>query len=617
VLLLLLCLGGAGVLAASPAAAAQHTGLCDPDAPIPDPPGAGMPGFFMDPGTLAKPLTIVGPDKRPAVDQFSLYNDSGFSGLGSNAYDMGCSQNPSNWGKTISAMSDTSFANKAVSVGYSATALADAADRAAWSPTWIKEILGFFTSKAMGIMKDRIVVPFIGVGLLAASVLLITQSRKGNVAAVTGGVAWAIFVVVIAVFLLAGPLKIAQTTQGVGASGISTLYDSSYGQSDSRPPYRDTTETVMHSVHYQGWLRRTFGNPQSETAKYYGPSLLAASRITHAEYVKMNPGRTVGGKRLSEDEQKKAREERKTILAEKAENYNEIASAIKDSDPTAYRYLQGASSTASGSGMVEMGFALVSAFFRVATDMLLILCVIVLLMLGIAWVIGAPFIVTSYGEGLGRSLMNNTGRAVTFVLLAALGSWIFNLWTQVAFMPGLPAWWSAILLIAGTVILWSLIRPDRKALNLVTMGQMHGHSKSMKRIIALAGGSFLGAKAGAIYESAKGRASAEKEALKGEMRTNPEDAERARNYRLGHHTADPYAAPPAVDYDPYVLTGSPRSVETTRPASASTVPVFVPPEYQRPANVPDPGAPQPPPAGASGQEEIYTVTDMKPAEEKP
>jgi len=595
VLLVLLCLGGAGVVSASPAAALP--GLCNPDAPVPDAPGSGMPGFFMEAGSVRPPA--AGSDVK--ADPHHLYNDGGFSGLSSNTYDLGCSQNPANWGKTIGAMSDTSLGNRGVSVGQSATALADAVDRVAWSPSWLGQILGDFTTKVMSVATSRIVLLLLGAGLLLTTVILVIQSRKGNVAAVAGGVAWALFVVVIMSILVVAPLKVATTTQSVGSGAISNLQ----GENADRGPGRASTEQAMYSVHYQGWLRRTFGSANSQTALQYGPELLAASRITREEYARTDPGRTVDGHALSADQKEKALKDRKALLDAKAKKYESIAAKIKDADPSAYRYLQGVGGTSTGVGAVEMSFALVSAFFRLATAGLLILCTVVLVMLGIAWVIGGPLLVTPFGESVGRGLLNNSGRAILFVILAALGSWMFGLWTEVALMPGLPAWWSMVLLLVGTIILWSLIRPDRKALNLITMGHMHGHSSTMKKMVAMAGGSFVGGKAAAVWTATKDRAKSERDQARSEMKGSPADTERARMYRLGHHTADPYKMKPPAERDVYAATNSPK--EVVKPS----VPVYTPPKYQQPDQPAWGTAPSPPPAGATGTEEIYTITDVK------
>jgi hypothetical protein len=597
VLLVLFCLGGFGVLSASPASAVSSVlGLCDPEAPVPDSPGTGMPGFFMDAGTLRTPKV-----SSPA-DPYHLYNDSGFSGLSSNTYDLGCSTNPQNWGNTISAMSDTGLGNKAVSVGQSATALADAADTRAWNPEWIVTVLGNFMDKVMDVVVLRVLAPFFVAGLLLASILMINKSRSGDVAAVAGGVAWAVFVVIVVGILVTGPLRVATTAQSVGGAGVSVLNADVDGQ-----PGRAATEQIMYSVHYQGWLRRTFGSSNSETAKEYGPRLLAASRITRAEYDATDPGRTgPDGKRLSADQREQVLKTRKELLEAKAKEYEKIAAIIKDQDPGAYKYLQGLGGTNTGVGLVEGSFGVVASAFRIAVDLLLILGVVVLVMLGAAWVIGAPFLVTSWGEAMGRGLLNGTARAVALVLVTALGSWLFGLWTQVSLTPGIAAWWSMLLLILGTVVFWTMIRPDRRALNLITMGRMHGHSGTLRRLALLAGGGYLLNRVNDVATATRDRARQEVEATRNDFRGDPENAAAARAYRLGHVDGpNPYemAERPSEDVDPYVLTGTERVAPTTPVRPPGSVPIYTPPQYD--VERPPYGTPPPPPAGASGDEDVY------------
>lgn len=602
VLLLLLCVGGGGILSASPASAAPAVlGLCDPEAPVPDAPGSGVPGFFMDSGTLHTPKV-----SDPA-DPYHLYNDSGFSGLTSSTYDLGCSTNPENWGKTIQAMSDTGLGNKAVSIGQSATALADAADTRAWNPEWIMTLLGTFADKVMDVVVLRIVGPFLVVGLMLASVTLVFRARTGDTAAVAGGVAWAVFVILVLTVVVLGPLRIAATAQSAGGAGVSALNADENGQ-----PGRAATEQIMYSVHYQGWLRRTFGTPNSETARVYGPQLLAASRLTRAEAYATNPGRThADGSPLTKDEREQVLKDRKALLEAKAKRYEQIAATIKEEDPGAYKYMQGLGATNTGLGILEGAFGVVAAIFRLAVDLLLILCTIVLVALGIMWVVLAPFLVTKWGEPVGRGLLNGTGRAVAFVLLAALGSWLFGLWTQVSLGPAIPAWWSMVLLILGTIVFWSLIRPDRKALNLATMGHYSGKSRSMARVATLALGAYtLGrvkAGANATREQARTQVAATRDEWRGAW--NPEDTERARAYRQGHTSVDPYAAPAGPAPDVYEILGSPRTAPTpavkTPPPS---MPIYTTEAQPHPARPPY-GTPTPPPAGAEGAESIYQVTD--------
>lgn len=601
VLLMLLCVGGAGIVSASPASALPAPfGICGPEAPVPDSPVSGLPGFFMDQETLNAPKV-----SNPA-DPYHLFNDSGFSGMQSNTYDLGCSTNPENWGKTITAMSDTGLSNKAVSVGQSATAMADAIDTRAWNPEWIITVLGDFAAKVMDVVVVRVVAPFFAAGLLIASIVLINRGRTGNVAAVAGGVTWAVFVVIVVGILLSGPLRVATTAQSIGGAGVSTLNNDENGQ-----PGRAATEQIMYAVHYQGWLRRTFGSSNSETAKFYGPQLLAASRITRAEYHATDPGRTTNdGKRLTEDEREGVLKQRKELLEAKAKEFERIAAAIKDNDPGTYRHLQGLGGASTGLGIIEGSSGVVASALRIAVDLLLILCVVVLVMLGVAWVIGAPWLVTPWGEGLGRGLMAGTGRAAVFVIIAALGSWLFGLWIQVALAPGLSAWWSLVLLIIGTVVFWTLIRPDRKALNLITMGQMHGHSGTLKKMALLAGGGVMLNRMNDVVSASKERVKGEWEATKGEMHGSPEDAERARAYRLGYaETTNPYDLPARQDErDAYEMTGTARSVPT-QPVRAPVQPTetYTPPKYdvERPAY----GTPKPPPAGSTGDEDVYRAPD--------
>ncbi len=151
---------------------------------------------------------------------------------------------------------------------------------------------------------------------------------------------------------------------------------------------------------------------------------------------------------------------------------------------------------------------------------------------------------------------------------------------------------------------WSLIRPDRKALSLITMGQMHGHSGTLKKMLLLIGGGVVLSRMNDAVSAGRERAEREWQATKDEFRPDPEAAERARAHRLGYaETANPYDLP--GEPDAYQMTGTDRSAPTPPPARPTRT--YTPPGYdvRRPAY----GTPRPPPAGSTGGEDVYRAPD--------
>lgn len=552
--------------------------FCNPEAPLVDTPDEGLPGVFLE-----RPKTVIQSYNEPAVDPEHIFAEGGLGGMSPFTYDLGCGMNPQNWNDVITAGSDASLGQQFVSIGHSATAFADAVDRRAWSPSWIMTFLATFTDRVANVIEGRIILPFAAIGLLATSAFLAYKAKSGNVARVMSGVTWVLLVLFVGALILAGPTRASTAAQSAGGTVVSGLNAGS-------DPALSATESVTTAVHYQSWLRRVFGNSDSATAKEYGPQLLASTRMTWTEYERTDPARATG------DTDRKFRlDERKELIDSKRDRFNEIAEKIKDEDPQAYQHLQNIRPSM-GVALLEMCFAIVASFFRLAVDVLLILAMILLVMYGIVFLCALPFVVTPWGEDMGRGLMNGTARALGYVLIAAVGSWLFNNYTRVALMPGHSAWWSMFLLAIGTFIFWTAIRPDRKALNLMTMGRVRGNGKWTKRTIRRAL-----ATAGIAYAASRSGAARGANAVVAEMREDEEN--RARRYDLIAGINGTPAGEPAPRYGgpdgnvPFVMPDPPAGpfhVYEYDPLDRDGV------ERARTQPLPDP-----PPAGAEGDEALY------------
>lgn len=478
--LLPLLLGGAilagGVGAGS--ASAQPTGLpiidiCHPDAPTPVGPYEGLGGQLGE--TPVERTNGTAPD--------NIYTSGGYGGLLSNNYDLGCAMDPSTYAAVTKGTADQTATNFFVQTGIAITALTDSVDRRAWNPEWITNFLGSFASRAAGILELRIWFPILGLGLLVATLILLVKHRAGDIAGAAAGVGWVFIVLAIGTFVIASPTLISSTTQEVGSAGITALYNGSGKPSDA------VTDRVTSAVLYQGWLRRTFGSEQSAVAKTYGPRLFEASRITYNDLDRIAA--------VKKDDQG---DEFRKVLEEKSDDYKDIAEKVKDADPTAYKWLQGKAER-NGVAMIEMLFALVASFFRLAADLLVVMATILLAMLGLAWVGMSPWILTAYGRAIGLALLDNSARAIGYIMVGAGGSWGFTIYAEAAMAQGMSPWWSILLLLLGTAIFWSFIRPDRKALSLLSAGRVDGGSKLLRTIGHMAMAYFGGRVAGAAAAS--------------------------------------------------------------------------------------------------------------------
>lgn len=461
---------GAGSATAQPVAGLPIIEVCNPEAPTPVGPFEGVGGQLGE-SPVQKNLEGSPPDH--------IYTSGGYGGLLSNNYDLGCALDPTTYARVTKGTADQTATNLFVQTGIGVTALADSVDRRAWNPSWISDFLGDFAGRAAGILEQRVWLPLLGLGLLGATLTLLVKNRLGDMSGAASGLAWVFLMLIVGAFIITHPTAVSSTTQNAGAAGISAL-----NGSDGRPSDA-VTDRITSAVLYQGWLRRTFGSDQSEVAKKYGPVLFDASRMTYADLDRIAA--------VKEDDRG---DEFKDIVKAKAETYKDTAKKIEDADPTAYKWLTGEAER-NGVAFVEMLFALVANFFRLVVDLLMLMATILLVMLGLAFAFTLPFLVTTYGRPLGQALLDNSARAIGYVMVAAGGSWGFNIYAESAMAQGMSAWWSILLLLLGTIIFWSFIRPDKKALSMMSAGRVDGGSKLVKMLGRFAMAYMTGRVAGA------------------------------------------------------------------------------------------------------------------------
>jgi hypothetical protein len=565
---------GVAGASAAPAPGLGPIHICHPTAPVPSDPESDLPGVFLTaPKTPPAETTPIAP-----VDPNHLLETSGFSGMSPITYDLGCGLDLTTYGRQINAWEDSALGDKVVLLGQSATAASDAISRWAFDPAWITALLGHFTSTAVSVITVRILAPGLGVGLLACTLLLLKRARRGDTAGVASALCWSLIVIVLLSLVALKPTAASLATQ----KGLGGVTASLYGGSD---PAAAATDATMRAVHYEGWLRRTFGTSDSDTAATYGPALLATTRITWAEQEATDPARATS------DADRQARIHARTaLLTAKEDQFRKVAGEVKAADPDAYRWLTGEHGSA-GVAIYETAFALVAAGFRIAVDLLIVLCLILICVLGIAWLLASPYLVTPRGEAMGRNLLDSTGRALGYVVTAGLGSWLFTIFSQFVLQPGWPSWVSFLMMAIGSFMFWSVLRPDRKAMAIISNGNVHGRSRMLHSLIRRGVG--LGIHTWIAHHAVEQfRATAAE--LRPEAGPSAEEAAEA-----GQQFTGPRPAPAPVFTPPPVPP-------TTRPGPAVT-PAGIPVGRPQPTTgeewTPDP---VPPPAGTLSEvPEVY------------
>lgn len=535
-----------GLVGAQKADAVDLPGVevCKKTAPFAQTPQQGLAG------ALGERPVVVTNSLKPS----EIWSTGGFAGLRTSVYDLGCGVDPTTWSRVASANSDAGAANGFTSLGNALVAITDSVDRRAWSPGWITSFLEDFARQVTGQANVKILIPYLGVGILLTILVLLYRSSDGDYTAAAQAIGWTVVVITITTMLLASPMAASRAAQQAGGLAVSTLHGGT-SASDAQ-----TNEIVEH-IQYQGWLRRTFGSEVSPAALQYGPALLASTRVSWTELDAIN--------RLAPADQPKAR----TALTEKkAEQFVDIAEKIKDMDPGAYRYLTGEES-AWGEALLELAFVVASSVFRLAVGILMITCVVMLTVLAVAWVIISvilplPKIFNFSGRELGMLIINNAVAGLRYVLEAALASWVFGIYLQACLGPGIKPFWSLVLLIIGTGIAWTLIAPIAKFKAIATLGRARGDSATARWLKTLFS-TYIGARLAGVTLPAK---------------SAPEES-----------TVTPAAAP--TESRPLDTVYATVYVPPTPPVATiegTIVPAIGPGVYSRPDPEPGPG-PLPPP----------------------
>lgn len=422
--------------------------VCKKDAPFPAVPGAGLPGLAGE-----RPQHVTND-----TDPGHIWSTGGFAGLQSHPYDLGCALDPTSYSSVVSANADSKVGNGISGVAQAGTSLTDALDRRAWQPQYITAFLSAFASRTVDVAQARVVVPFIGFGILAASILILLRRWRGDVAGAAQDASWILLVLGVSAGIVLTPLLLSSGSLKVGSAAVGMLNDAPNASDGA-------TNSIVESVHYQAWLRRSFGDADTDTARKFGPALLASQRFTWTERDE--------AARLKGDARGKYLD---GLVEAKSNAFKDIAAKIKDGpdrDPVAYRHLTGADSGSSVT-VLEVLFAAAAGLFRIAIDILVILCALMLCVIPIIWLIATPYLLSPKGQAFGRDLIDNVVRALTYVAEAALVAWVFNIWMQVCLQPGTSGWWSLLLLALGASIAWIMLAPFHKAAAIISLGHMNG-----------------------------------------------------------------------------------------------------------------------------------------------
>lgn len=566
-----------GLAAGGPAAANPLLPDCK-EAPAAEVPGRGVVGFFDSPPTQ------LPPDADPFADGAgtSVYAQYGYAGLRWNTYDLGCGPDVA---RSPDAVVGTAVGNWLLNLPKAAVAATGGILDAAFAPTF----LGTFdplVANVVDALRRGVFEQWVPLVLAATGGLLVLRARRASLASSAAAIGWALLVLVAVTAVFRWPLAAGQAadqtvTATLGAVTAGLTDTPTDGDGDGMSPAEQSTASLHQAVLWHAWLGGTFGSPDSDVARQYGPVIFDAQALTwrEAEILRSDPA---AGRR---------------ILEAKSAQFAEAAEQVKAQDPDAYEYLTGKRSDA------RVGYALLSG--------LAALCAVPFLVMAALLVLGA-LIIVRFGvmlfpafatlglfpamRPLVTGIANTVAAAVINATIFGIGAAVMVRGLDVLLDPAseLPAWLIVVLSLLLTLVMWVVLRPFRRLTQMVSprhnlfadgAGAVtrtgRGVAGAGKRLITLAVGSFLGT-------TAATKATEPDDEARDDEPVSP-SRERVEGASLPTPVAALPGEPAPATRDTLSRTGTgtaPRPASTPAPApsppSASTGVVLVdPPEEQR------------------------------------
>lgn len=287
------------------AAPAHAFDLCK-DAPAPVAPKTGLPGLLTAPPAEI-PSSAPDPFTNPKIAIGDVY---GYNWHWSN-YDLGCG---SDFLRDPGAVTNTASGNILLSIADGMTAaLASLEQMAKGLPLeWLTAPVNAIATA----LQEPILSAWFPIATLVLAVLVLWRAKKAphhetakTVAVFAAAVALATFALLYPAALSSQVDKVVTTTARVTGSPFSA----------------SATDAVNRESGYRTWLAGSFGDPDSQSAKEYGPRLMSATHYTWSDWQRIQ--RTPAAKDI--------------IDQAKAAEFKKIAQQLEDKDPAAYEVFTG------------------------------------------------------------------------------------------------------------------------------------------------------------------------------------------------------------------------------------------------------------------------------------
>lgn len=247
-------------------------------------------------------------------------------------YDNGCTGR-------VMAGAGTSLGNIALELEGALPNWVEALLSAVVDPSSWSSALDQPVARATAAVADGVWGPWLGIALILVAILVMLRSREGRLGGAITAAAWALGVLVIVSWLVQYPVEsVRMVDSGVRRAVVDIVGSFDNGQqpgpgggggssaASAKLAIDHQMDNIVRDTMYRTWLTGVFGDPDSSTARQYGPRLFRDTHFSWTEYDTYKADPSGAGAKIVEDKQN---------------DFKLVAAKVKDSDPVAYSYFTG------------------------------------------------------------------------------------------------------------------------------------------------------------------------------------------------------------------------------------------------------------------------------------
>ncbi|RYP88649.1 hypothetical protein EKO23_01805 [Nocardioides guangzhouensis] len=428
-------------------------GLSDcKEAPTPESPGQGVAGFFSVPPHGLPPEG----DPFKEGSNTTIYEQYGYAGLRYRTYDLGCGPDAV---RQPDAVIGTAVANWIMQPPVAFAALTGSVSQVAFNPTFLDTFDPVITRVSTA-LHDKLFASWIPVVLAILGGLIIFKARRSALSSTAGAIGWALIILMVTTALFRWPIAAGHAADETVTGTLGTVVGRLDGQSSTTDPGMAVSSQVHSAILYRSWLAGTFGDPDSPTAKKYGPDLFKSQALTWREAAEAD----------------KDPDHFKEIVEAKKKQWTETTEKIKNEDPEAYEHLTGKRSE------TRVGFAIVSGLgvflalpFLLLSALLMLGCFLIVRLAVMMFPAFALLGALPASRGLVIGLGRTVGAAVVNSIVFGIGAGVTIAVLGILFHPGggVPGWLSMVLMPLFSYIMWVALKPFRRLTTMVNPNAEH------------------------------------------------------------------------------------------------------------------------------------------------